>query len=82
MVTDRKLHVFELLISTSSLSLSLFYQYSVAMWSGFIGVEVAHCPLVPKFTGSHPDKAVGFLGRKNPQHTFLRKGSKAIGLVS
>jgi len=29
--------------------------------------------------GSHPAEAVGFLGRKNPQHAFLRKGSKAVG---
>jgi hypothetical protein len=54
--------------------------YAVA--SGFGGVEVACCPLVPKFAGSHPAKAVGFLGRKNPQHAFLRRGSKAVGLMS
>jgi len=30
--------------------------------------------LVPKFAGSHPAEAVGFLGRKNFQHAFLRRG--------
>ena len=38
--------------------------------------------LVPKFAGSNPAKAVGFLGRKNPQHAFLRRGSKAVGPMS
>jgi hypothetical protein len=35
-------------------------------------------PLVPMITGSPPAEAVGFFGRKNPQHAFLRKGSKAV----
>jgi hypothetical protein len=35
-------------------------------------------PLVPKIAGSLPAKAIGFFGRKNPQHAFLRKGSKAV----
>ena len=39
-------------------------------------------PLVPKFAGSNPVEAVGFLGRKNPQHAFLRRGSKAVGPMS
>jgi len=46
---------------------------------GFGGLEVACWPLVPKFAGSNP---VRFLGRKNPQHDFLRRGSKAVGPVS
>jgi len=37
---------------------------------------------VPKFTGSHPAEAVGFLGRKNLQHVFIRRGSKAVGPMS
>ena len=38
---------------------------------------------VPKFAGSNPAEAVGFLkGDKNPQHAFLRKGSKIIGPMS
>ena len=49
---------------------------------GFGGLQVACWPLVPKFTGSHLVEAVGFLGRKNPQHAFLRRGSKAVGPMS
>ena len=49
---------------------------------GFSGLEIACWPLVPKFAGSHPAEAVGFLGRKNPQHVFLRRGSKAIDPMS
>jgi hypothetical protein len=49
---------------------------------GFGGLEVVCWPLVPKFAGSHPAKTVGFLGQKNPQHAFLQKGSKAVGLMS
>jgi len=44
--------------------------------SGFGGLEVACWPLVPKFVGSHLAEAVGFLGRKNPQHAFLRREVK------
>jgi hypothetical protein len=50
--------------------------------SGFGGLEVACWPLVPKFAGSHPAEAVGFLGRKNSQHAFLRWGSKTVGPMS
>ena len=46
------------------------------------GVGVACWPLLPKFAGSNPAEAVGFLGRKNPQHTFLRRRSKAVGPMS
>jgi hypothetical protein len=34
--------------------------------------------LVPKFAGSNPAEAFGFFGRKNPQHAFLRRGSKTV----
>jgi hypothetical protein len=50
--------------------------------SGFDGLEVACWPSVPKYAGSHPAEAVGFLGRKNPQHAFLRRESKAVGPMS
>ena len=50
--------------------------------SGFDGLEVACWPLVPKFAGSNPAEAVGFFRAKNPQHSFLRKGSKAVCPVS
>jgi hypothetical protein len=49
---------------------------------GFGGLEVACWPLAPKFAGSHPAEDVGFLERKNPQYAFLRRGSKAVGLMS
>jgi hypothetical protein len=52
------------------------------MCSGFGGLEVASWPLVPKFVGLHPAEAVGFLGQKNPQHTFLQRVSKAVGPAS
>ena len=48
-----------------------------ALYSYMIGVGglgVACWPLVPKFAGSNPAEAVGFLGRKNPQYAFLRRG--------
>ena len=50
---------------------------------GFGGLGVACWPLVPKFAGSNPAEAVGFLrAKKNPQHAFLRRGSKAVGPMS
>ena len=49
----------------------------------FGGLGVACWPLVPKFAGSNPAEAVGFFnGEKNPQHAFLRRGSKAVGPMS
>ena len=48
------------------------------LYSGFGGLEVACWPLVLKFASSNPAEAVG----KNPQHAFLRKGSKAVGPMS
>jgi hypothetical protein len=51
-------------------------------FSAFGGLEVACWPLVPKFAGSQPAEAVGFSWRKNPQHAFLRRGSKAVGPMS
>ena len=50
--------------------------------NGFVRLGVACWPLVPKFAGSNPAEAVGFLGRKNPQHAFLPRGSKAVGPMS
>jgi len=50
----------------------VIYSYTIAL-------EVACWPLVPKFAGLHPAEAVGFLGRKNTQHAFFRRGSKAVG---
>jgi hypothetical protein len=44
--------------------------------SGFSGLVVSM--LVPKIADFLPAEAVGFFGRKNHQHAFLRKGSKAV----
>ena len=57
-------------------------KFPLSYGSGFGGLWVACWPLVPKFAGSNPAEAVGFLGRKNPQHAFLRRGSKAVGPMS
>jgi hypothetical protein len=46
--------------------------------SGFGGLGVACWPLVLEFAGSNSAAAVGFFGRKNPQHAFLRRGSKTV----
>ena len=52
----------------------------VYIYSGFGGLGVACWPLVLKFAGSNPAEAIGFLrAEKNPQHTFLRRGSKVVG---
>jgi len=45
----------------------LYFAYKRNVF-GCLGV--ACWPLVPKFAGSNPAEAVGFLGRKNPQHAF------------
>ena len=45
------------------------YLIIITYYSGFGGLEVACWPLVPKFAGSNPAEAVGFLRvNKNPQH--------------
>ena len=60
----------------------IIYVY-IYIYSGFGGLGVACWPLVPKFAGSNPAEAVGFLrGEKNPQHAFLRRGRKAVGPMS
>ena len=66
----------------SNLFSSLFYIDILHFYSGFGGLGVACWPLVPKFADSNPAEADGFLGRKNPQHAFLRRGSKAVGTMS
>ena len=56
-----------------------YFKHGIYSPYGFSGLGVAFWPLVPKFAGSNPAEAVRFLGRKNPQHAFLRRGSKAVG---
>jgi hypothetical protein len=38
--------------------------YHMWTWSGFGGLQVACWPLIPKFAGSNPAKAIGFLRAK------------------
>ena len=68
-------------LSYTTLLLTYLLTYLLYL-SGFGGLEVACWPLVPKFAGSNPAEAVGFFRAKNPQHAFLRKGSKALCPVS
>ena len=42
--------------------------------SGFGGLGVACWPLVPKFAGSNPAEAVGFLGAKKSSARLLSEG--------
>ena len=66
-----------------SAPLSVLITYCNLKTHNFGGLGVACWPLVPKFAGSNPAEAVGFLrGEKNPQHAFLRRGSKAVGPMS
>ena len=48
----------------------VLYVYNI----GFGGLGVACWPLVPKFTGSNPAEAVGFLGRKKSSARLLSEG--------
>ena len=55
-----------------ALRLKQTYQMTLSVMlcsSGFGGLEVECWPLVPKFAGSNPAEAIGFLRvNKNPQH--------------
>ena len=83
-----KLHLLEMrfnfLHNLFTNSAFLFNSFNVLLVDkGFGGLGVSCWPLVPKFAGSNPAEAVGFLrGEKNPQHAFLRRGSKAVGPMS
>jgi hypothetical protein len=59
-----------------SRDMSITRGFVICADSGFGGLEVTCWPLVPKFEGSHPAEAVGFLGQKK---SLLRRGSKAVG---
>jgi hypothetical protein len=53
----------------------LFPIQSDALPSGFGGLVVSMLA-----SGSNPAEVVGFSGRKNPHHAFLRRGIKAVSL--
>jgi hypothetical protein len=55
--------------TTNVASVTVQLTASVVWW-------LACWPLVPEFAGSIPTEAVGW--EKNPQHAFLRRGSKII----
>ena len=50
--------------------------------SGFGGLGVSVLATGTRVRGFKPGQAVGFLGRINPQHAFLRRGSKDVGPMS
>jgi hypothetical protein len=51
----------------------LFVRFGFGSLVDFMLASVA-----PKIAGSIPAEAVGFFGQKDPQHAFLRRGSKAV----
>ena len=56
-----------------------YFLYCTLCSSRFGSLEVSCWPLVPKFAVSNPAEAVGFFrAKKNPQHAFRMKGSKAV----
>jgi len=72
-------------ISFACTCVNIYAVYNILSFTelyGFGDLGVACWPLVPKFAGSNLAEAVGFLGQKNPQHAFLRRGSKAVGPMS
>jgi len=52
---------------------------TVPVLGGFGGLGVECWPLVPKFMGSNPAEAVGFLRAKKSSARLPSEGSKAIG---
>ena len=50
------------------------YMYISYILIGFGGLGVACWPLVPKFAGSNPAEAVGFLGRKKSSARLPSEG--------
>jgi len=58
-----------------------FWNY-ILVFISFGDLGLACWPLVLKFAGSNPAEGFGVLGRKNPQHAFLRRGSKAVDIMS
>jgi len=72
---------FKFIVLLASRSVRLIYIYIyIYIANGFGGLGVACWPLVPIFVGSNRSRQI--LGQKNPQHAFLRRGSKAVGLMS
>ena len=53
----------------------------VCIYDGFGGLGVACCPLVPKFAGSNPAEAVGFLRAKKSSARLPSEGSRRSHVV-
>jgi hypothetical protein len=51
-----------------------FYVY-IRIFNGLGGLEVAYWPLVPKFAGSNPAEAVGFLRAKKSSARLPSEGN-------
>ena len=62
----------EVAVRFSMDSFRFFIDYGICGGFGGLGVSVLA-------SGSNPAEVVGFFWRKNPQHAFLRRGSKAVG---
>jgi hypothetical protein len=48
----------------------------------FGGLVVSMLASGTQVPGPNPAEAVGFFGRKNPHHAFIRRESKAVGSMS
>jgi len=61
-------------IHKAKIKISLAKNFHPAILIGFGGLEVACWPLVPKFAGSNPAEAVGFLGAKKSSARLPSEG--------
>ena len=55
-------------------SKTAYFVFRNGLHSGFGGLGVACWPLVPKFVGSNPAEAFGFLGRKKSSARLPSEG--------
>jgi hypothetical protein len=62
---------------------SAIFLYTKCVFVDFGGLVVSVLDTGPKVRGFDPDRGRWiFKGDKNPEHHFLRKGSKAVGPMS
>jgi len=59
---------------TPSAAATVQVSHALPAVTGFGGLGAACWPLVPKFAGSNPAEAVGFLGRKNSSARLPSEG--------
>ena len=60
--------------SKCKIGVTIWYGIKIFFYNGFGGLGVACWPLVPKFTGSNPAEAVGFLGAKKSSARLPSEG--------